>query len=438
MRIKVLKGIRALCQQNKPATVGSLFSGTEVTVRTFAKLEKQLDKVLNRSRQQQQIFRPIFSCERAPEKQAWIREQLPDLLYLFSEAGQLAQARAYDELSGDFKHVPAVDILTAGFSCTSRSKANNRAAQHKDCVQKGEGETGLTFFYTKKFIVAKKPRVFILENVEGLCEGGEESDAAFIMAELSDAGYAVACFKVEASRYGSMARRLRLYFIGIRQGPNSQHKLELIRGLLEEMALEPGTFLLGDFLLDPSTLTTSDLPPWPRAGNRKEPAYEAAHEDAAFQHKIKHPITEADIVAHCGDALLALPWRSRELAYLMHRIHPMPDGVEHEFLDTNPSFERAARDSSSPWAAHMMNTLIGSTKPVLRFRGPDGVPRLRCLAGREMMAMVGWGAGDYIGGVTSTTHVTLCSLAGNAFSAFAVGPVLLATLPIAYAPLDDQ
>jgi hypothetical protein len=62
---------------------------------------------------------------------------------------------------------------------------------------------------------------------------------------------------------------------------------------------------------------------------------------------------------------------------------------------------------------------------VVRSRRCDGgAPVLRVLTGRELLAIAGWGAVRD----TAASDATLSSMAGNAFSAFAFGPVFLAAL----------
>ena len=96
-------------------------------------------------------------------------------------------------------------------------------------------------------------------------------------------------------------------------------------------------------------------------------------------------------------------------------------------MDANISWERACR-TSGPWSMGHMSTLVGSMKPVIRFRGSDGRMVVRALHGREAMAMMGWSLSDYKDGNTSVSNATLLSMAGNAFSGFVCGPVGIACI----------
>ena len=74
-----------------------------------------------------------------------------------------------------------------------------------------------------------------------------------------------------------------------------------------------------------------------------------------------------------------------------------------------------------------MPTLTGSMKPVVRIRSALGTILVRLLHGREAMAMAGWSRHDY-SCEPSASHATMLSLAGNAFSAYSVGPLLLGVM----------
>ena len=66
----------------------------------------------------------------------------------------------YDIKKIDNKEIPNFDILLAGFPCQSFSSAGNR---------KGFLDTrGTLFFEIERILKSKKPKGFILENVEGL------------------------------------------------------------------------------------------------------------------------------------------------------------------------------------------------------------------------------------------------------------------------------
>ena len=76
--------------------------------------------------------------------------------------------------------LPDFDILTAGFPCQSFSIAG---------YQKGfNDDRGNLFFETLRFINAKKPRAFLLENVKNLVSHDHGKTFRIIMESLKNSG----------------------------------------------------------------------------------------------------------------------------------------------------------------------------------------------------------------------------------------------------------
>ena len=100
-------------------------------------------------------------------------------------------------------------------------------------------------------------------------------------------------------------------------------------------------------------------------------------------------------------------------------------------MDANLSMDRLIRGSHGPWVDTSCFTVIGSSVVLMR-RRLAGQISVRLLHGRELISMQGWSGVDYAGGryMTSIDNRILSSLAGNAFSGFAVGAVMLASVPI--------
>ena len=77
-----------------------------------------------------------FSCEYAPRKQAWIRENFPNLEILFKDVTELKKNKVVNVLTKELVEVPKVDILIAGFVCKSVSTENNQRMDHKNISAK--------------------------------------------------------------------------------------------------------------------------------------------------------------------------------------------------------------------------------------------------------------------------------------------------------------
>ena len=112
--------------------------------------------------------------------------------------------------SGD---IPNFDILLAGFPCQAFSSAGNR---------RGFMDTrGTLFFEIERIIKAKKPKGFILENVEGLVKHdlakkndkiGRTLDT--ILNCLNNLGYNVTWSLLNAKNFGLAQNRNRIFIVG--------------------------------------------------------------------------------------------------------------------------------------------------------------------------------------------------------------------------------
>lgn len=106
------------------------------------------------------------------------------------------------------KNIANYDILCAGFPCQPFSKCG----QHKGFDDK----RGTMFFNIMKFVEYHKPKIIILENVQGLLnhDGGKTFDK--IKCDIEMANYTVAYKVIKCSDYGLPQMRKRLIIIAIR------------------------------------------------------------------------------------------------------------------------------------------------------------------------------------------------------------------------------
>lgn len=107
--------------------------------------------------------------------------------------------------------IPDCDIVTAGFPCQPFSNAGNRKGVHDS--------RGLLYQECLRIVEAKKPKVFLFENVKGLMsskyvDGRNLVDV--IVSDLNDIGYDVNYQVLNASDYGVPQNRQRLIMIGVR------------------------------------------------------------------------------------------------------------------------------------------------------------------------------------------------------------------------------
>jgi DNA (cytosine-5)-methyltransferase 1 len=106
------------------------------------------------------------------------------------------------------KDVPNYDVLCAGFPC----QAFSQCGQHKGFDDK----RGILFFNIMKFVEYHKPRVIVLENVQGLLshDGGKTFER--IKSEIENAKYTITYKVIKCSDYGLPQMRKRLFIIGVR------------------------------------------------------------------------------------------------------------------------------------------------------------------------------------------------------------------------------
>lgn len=110
--------------------------------------------------------------------------------------------------------IPDFDVLLAGFPCQPFSSAG-----------KGLGfvdTRGTLFFDIERILLDKKPKAFILENVEGLVlhDRIDRSKSIgrtleTILEHLRALGYAVSWQVLDASEYGLPQKRKRIYIVGL-------------------------------------------------------------------------------------------------------------------------------------------------------------------------------------------------------------------------------
>ena len=104
------------------------------------------------------------------------------------------------------KNIPDFDILCAGFPCQAFSSAGKR---------QGFADTrGTLFFEVERILKDKRPKGFILENVEGLVNHDGGKTLQVIIDRLTDLNYQFD-FRVLNSKYfGVPQERKRIYIVG--------------------------------------------------------------------------------------------------------------------------------------------------------------------------------------------------------------------------------
>lgn len=119
--------------------------------------------------------------------------------------------------------IPDFDILLAGFPCQAFSTAGKRLGF--------EDTRGTLFFEVARILKDKKPKGFILENVEGLINHNKlnpddkiGNTLQTILNTLYELGYKTSWTLLDASNFGLPQKRKRIYIVGsIKTTPNLEN-----------------------------------------------------------------------------------------------------------------------------------------------------------------------------------------------------------------------
>ena len=397
-----------------------------------------------------------FGAENDAQKQKFlIRHQL--LKTLFGNASELALDVAENVVDKVAVPVPWCFLFAAGFSCKSRSPINRRSSTHKHCVQCGDDETGETFSFCASYITRCKPTIVILENVQQLAEepGPDDdditqSDADWICGWLQGEGYMAWRRQFCASSYGSVSRRVREYFFGMRIATNDTDIIRECMGcfdqLMDEFKISPvpmNLVLLSDNRLmciehDHSADEAGDVDEARRKKAKKAVPGDFKYKDEHIEIFKTFGLTwPPDLDSAREINYHGMHHRQCELAFFYHQAFPMPDHEDFQFVDLLPSITRTLRWNSetashkNPWSkAGLMPTMTGSSLTLVRYRSRsiDGPPvLLRAMTGVEQMRCIGFDISDYAGDLLPRDRL-LANLAGNAFSGFAIAPWIMAGL----------
>jgi DNA (cytosine-5)-methyltransferase 1 len=136
---------------------------------------------------------------------------------VFSSEWDSAAQKTYAANFGEVPHgditkisaesIPNFDVLLAGFPCQPFSSIGKRAGfLHKT--------QGTLFYDVLRIIQSKKPRAFLLENVQGLVTHDQGRTFSIIIESLEAAGYIIHHKILDASDFGVPQFRKRIYIVG--------------------------------------------------------------------------------------------------------------------------------------------------------------------------------------------------------------------------------
>lgn len=110
----------------------------------------------------------------------------------------------------DAHTIPDFEVLLGGFPCQAFSIIGNR---------KGFEDTrGTLFFDIARILSAKRPKMFVLENVKQLIGHNKGETLKTIVSILKDMGYAVEYLLLNALDFGLPQKRERIWIVGSLHG----------------------------------------------------------------------------------------------------------------------------------------------------------------------------------------------------------------------------
>ena len=137
-------------------------------------------------------------------------------LYLYNE-----DIREFNKRNDLPKELYNLDILDGSPPCSTFSMAGSREKAWGKEKQFREGQAvqtldDLVFIYCDT-IIKLQPKVFLLENVKGIIQGNAKVYSKAIVKKMTDAGYNVQVFCLNAASMGVPQKRERVFFIGYKK-----------------------------------------------------------------------------------------------------------------------------------------------------------------------------------------------------------------------------
>lgn len=126
--------------------------------------------------------------------------------------------REFNKLTDLPKELFNLDILDGSPPCSTFSMAGSREKAWGKEKQFREGQAVQTLddlvFVFCDTIIKLQPKVFLLENVKGIIQGNAKVYSKNIVKKMTDAGYNVQVFCLNAASMGVPQKRERVFFIG--------------------------------------------------------------------------------------------------------------------------------------------------------------------------------------------------------------------------------
>ena len=196
------------------------------------------------------------------------------------------------------KDIMPFDILCAGFPCQPFSQCG----QHKGF----NDDRGTLFFNIMKFVKFHKPKIIILENVQGLLNHDSGNTFQTIKTQIENEHYIVGHRVLKCSNYGIPQMRKRLFIVGIRTDLELKNKINNILNFEEyEKHVSLSAFLGKNF--------EKDIAYTIRCGGKNSPINDKHNWDGSIVDGKEYRLTIEDCLKLQGfDILFKLKGNARE------------------------------------------------------------------------------------------------------------------------------
>lgn len=434
--ISLRDNLERLSKECPEITLGTACSGSDIVVIVLRELIDYWEQAFGVSFR----LRQSFACESNKAVQNFLLTQFPECEALLPDSSHLGMdwAPTVHGLSSKLARIQSVVLYVAGFVCKSRSPLNNGSPANVGCVQRGQGLTGKSFRSVASYIEKHRPAAVAFENLKALDQPTDTgvSDTDWILRWFREQGYMPFVYRVEAADHGSPCRRVRNFWLAFRGklAADAEATAVLMQSLIDQTRI-PQIAPMEKFFID--------------EGCRQCVQKKAAEDDEQheFLYKDDHLRLYDGIGAEWPPSPERLPKlrhhlknRPYEAVVFCDIAYPYQSGTKYpkQFLDANMSLTRlVGKDGTvDPWSEHFP-TMTGSGLYIMR----EGIPAqtgqdsslmdqmehkvvIRQIDGVELMQMAGFALAYLEDPIPA--HEVLTSMAGNAFSAFSIGVVMLA------------
>ena len=401
----------------QPLTVGSLFSCSDVSSRIMECLKQFYEE-------EYKIVIEIdlrWQVESGGTRRRHLENEFPEVEGLYELVERMCDSKVRNLKTNTLGRLASVYLCHGGFSCTSKSPANNNRRANTNILddRTSTEATAITYRSFMDLVFKESFQLVVVENLVGLIgDDSQDSDANVVLTGFHENNYSADRFIIKATDFCSKTTNNRLFFVAFYgKNDHNDEKLGRIHAYLDTMKVpaKENVLCAEDFLLpEPEE-------DWKRTMKERKGdlSYKVEHSNLYSDHQMAWPPT-AEAMRQALGKMSGYGIRKSESVYFCNAVWPMPSdpAIEYEFYDAHPSLGRLTNDGiRNPWHANTLPTIVGSSEFVMRHRDDKGV-NIRPLTGREQLQFAGWDNSFFK--KDPVVDSELGAMAGNCFNGFAV------------------